>query len=154
VADGADGHKVVTFLYTLTPGECPKSYGLNVARLARLPASVIDRAKAKSEEFEAAVLTAEVDSLLRTPPPAAMAVDEEGGEAAPQPAVLSEDEKAVALFRLAKRLFGAGAQQAAAGGGDGDEQHHGVALPPGQLESAAVQLLRAARALAPEPAAA
>ncbi len=34
----------MTFLYTLTPGACPKSYGMNVGRLAGLPASVVARA--------------------------------------------------------------------------------------------------------------
>jgi DNA mismatch repair protein MSH6 len=31
----------VTFLYKFAAGACPKSYGLNVARLARLPESII-----------------------------------------------------------------------------------------------------------------
>jgi MutS domain V len=30
----------VTFLYTLAPGPCPKSFGINVARLAQLPEQV------------------------------------------------------------------------------------------------------------------
>lgn len=34
VGDGADGTEEVTFLYRLTLGACPKSYGVNVARLA------------------------------------------------------------------------------------------------------------------------
>jgi DNA mismatch repair protein MSH6 len=34
----------VTFLYKLTPGGCPKSYGTNVARLAGLPEAVVRRA--------------------------------------------------------------------------------------------------------------
>jgi DNA mismatch repair protein MSH6 len=34
----------VTFLYTLTPGACPKSYGMNVGRLAGLPPSIVSRA--------------------------------------------------------------------------------------------------------------
>lgn len=41
----------VVFLYTLTPGKCPKSFGLNVARLAGIQSSIIDRAKLKSETF-------------------------------------------------------------------------------------------------------
>jgi DNA mismatch repair protein MSH6 len=49
----------VTFLYKFAAGACPKSYGLNVARLARLPESIIQRAAVKSAEFEAAVLEAE-----------------------------------------------------------------------------------------------
>lgn len=44
----------VTFLYRLTDGACPKSYGTNVARLAGLPDSVVRRAAAKAAESEAA----------------------------------------------------------------------------------------------------
>lgn len=38
----------VTFLYQIRPGACPKSYGLNVAQLAHLPAGVIREASIKS----------------------------------------------------------------------------------------------------------
>lgn len=34
VGKGERGLEEVTFLYRLTPGSCPKSYGVNVARLA------------------------------------------------------------------------------------------------------------------------
>ena len=34
VGQGAAGVQEVTFLYKLRPGLCPKSYGVNVARLA------------------------------------------------------------------------------------------------------------------------
>lgn len=34
VGEGIEGLEDVTFLYRLTPGACPKSYGVNVARLA------------------------------------------------------------------------------------------------------------------------
>jgi len=34
VVEGEGGLEEVTFLYRLTPGACPKSYGVNVARLA------------------------------------------------------------------------------------------------------------------------
>lgn len=43
----------ITFLYTLGPGTCPKSFGINVARLAGLPQEVLVNAKRVSEEFEA-----------------------------------------------------------------------------------------------------
>ena len=42
----------ITFLYTLGPGTCPKSFGVNVARLASLPEQVLVNAKRVSEEFE------------------------------------------------------------------------------------------------------
>jgi len=47
-----DEHSI-TFLYTLGPGTCPKSFGINVARLASLPSEVLDNAKRVSQEFEA-----------------------------------------------------------------------------------------------------
>lgn len=53
VEKGVGGVEEVTFLYKLTPGACPKSYGVNVARLAGLPDSVLQKAVAKSQEFEA-----------------------------------------------------------------------------------------------------
>ena len=47
----SDADTDVTFLYELQPGPCSKSYGVNVARLARLPAAVVALASQKSEEF-------------------------------------------------------------------------------------------------------
>ncbi|CAA7388969.1 unnamed protein product [Spirodela intermedia] len=52
VGKGAGGIEEVTFLYKLKPGLCPKSYGVNVARLAGLPGSVLEKAAEKSREFE------------------------------------------------------------------------------------------------------
>jgi DNA mismatch repair protein MSH6 len=43
----------ITFLYTLGAGPCPKSFGVNVARLAGLPDDVLRRAKNISAAFEA-----------------------------------------------------------------------------------------------------
>jgi DNA mismatch repair protein MSH6 len=59
VEKAADGATNVTFLYTFAPGACPKSHGLNVARIANLPASVITRADEKSLEFEQVLQEAE-----------------------------------------------------------------------------------------------
>lgn len=42
----------VTFLYRLTAGSSPRSYGLNVAKLARLPVEVLQLAQQRSAEFE------------------------------------------------------------------------------------------------------
>ncbi|KAK2970286.1 hypothetical protein RJ640_021748, partial [Escallonia rubra] len=52
VGEGPEGLEEVTFLYKLTLGECPKSYGVNVARLAGLPDTVLHKAATKSQEFE------------------------------------------------------------------------------------------------------
>ena len=43
----------VTFLYKLREGSSPKSYGINVAKLARLPTCVLETAFAQSKMFEA-----------------------------------------------------------------------------------------------------
>lgn len=40
VEDNGGGEQRVTFLYKLAPGPCPKSFGINVARLAQLPDAV------------------------------------------------------------------------------------------------------------------
>ncbi|KAG0305679.1 Mismatch repair protein msh3 [Dissophora globulifera] len=42
----------IVFLYKLVPGVSLKSYGLNVARMAKLPLPLIARAKVKSKELE------------------------------------------------------------------------------------------------------
>ncbi|KAE8662403.1 DNA mismatch repair protein MSH6 [Hibiscus syriacus] len=52
IGNGVEGVEEVTFLYRLTSGACPKSYGVNVARIAGLPDSVLRTAASKSREFE------------------------------------------------------------------------------------------------------
>ena len=49
---GNDEEEEVTFLYRLCSGSSPRSYGINVARLARLPQEVIALAMRQSREFE------------------------------------------------------------------------------------------------------
>ncbi|KAG5971541.1 Mismatch repair protein msh3 [Claviceps cyperi] len=48
----ADGEEEITFLYEVAQGVAHRSYGLNVARLARVPKKVIDVAAYKSAELE------------------------------------------------------------------------------------------------------
>ncbi|CAO3694195.1 unnamed protein product [Umbelopsis ramanniana] len=48
-----DEHSALTFLYKLTNGVAMRSYGLNVARLANLPKSILDVAHQKASEMEA-----------------------------------------------------------------------------------------------------
>jgi len=43
----------ITFLYTLGEGSCPKSFGINVARIAGLPEDVLEKARIVSSSFEA-----------------------------------------------------------------------------------------------------
>lgn len=47
----ADSRRV-TFLYRLTKGISPKSYGMNVANMAGIPSSVIDEAEIVAEQME------------------------------------------------------------------------------------------------------
>lgn len=44
----------ITFLYKLVPGLADRSFGLNVARMASLPESVVHKAAAKAAEIESA----------------------------------------------------------------------------------------------------
>ncbi|KNE59698.1 hypothetical protein AMAG_05161 [Allomyces macrogynus ATCC 38327] len=43
----------VTFLYKLVPGACPRSHGMNVARMAGVPETVVEHAEKVAAEFEA-----------------------------------------------------------------------------------------------------
>lgn len=54
----------ITFLYTLGHGPCPKSFGVNVARLAGLPDDVLQKAKAVSTAFEAEMNGENVHKIL------------------------------------------------------------------------------------------
>lgn len=42
----------VTFLYKLSEGNCPKSYGFNAARLAGLPENIINKAHEVARDLE------------------------------------------------------------------------------------------------------
>ncbi len=42
----------ITFLYKLVPGVADRSFGLNVARMAHLPATVVDRAAEQAAQLE------------------------------------------------------------------------------------------------------
>jgi DNA mismatch repair protein MSH3 len=50
--DGEDGEEEITFLYEVGAGVAHRSYGLNVARLARVPKGVLEVASEKSREME------------------------------------------------------------------------------------------------------
>lgn len=47
-----DNDHNITFLYSLGDGPCPKSFGINVAKLAGLPDEVLSTAKLRSNDFE------------------------------------------------------------------------------------------------------
>lgn len=50
--DDGDTDEEITFLYEVGEGVAHRSYGLNVARLARVPKAVLDTAASKSRELE------------------------------------------------------------------------------------------------------
>jgi DNA mismatch repair protein MSH6 len=60
--DGND--QTITFLYSLGAGTCPKSFGINVARLAGLPEPLLGHAKQVSESFEAELNSEENDTAM------------------------------------------------------------------------------------------
>lgn len=53
-ADSDDNipEETITFLYKLSPGACPKSYGFNAARLAGIPKEITRRAHEISKKLE------------------------------------------------------------------------------------------------------
>ncbi|KAF1998009.1 DNA mismatch repair protein MSH3 [Amniculicola lignicola CBS 123094] len=61
-----DGGKEVVFLYEATEGTSHRSYGLNVARLARVPDRVIDVAAIKSKELENTMAACRLTNMSRT----------------------------------------------------------------------------------------
>lgn len=46
------GKETVTFLYKMWEGHCPKSYGFNVAKLAGLPAEVVQLGEKVSQDLD------------------------------------------------------------------------------------------------------
>ena len=54
----------VTFLYKVVPGRADKSYGINVARLAHLPATIIERAQNNLLRLELSKDTSSIDSKI------------------------------------------------------------------------------------------
>lgn len=54
----------VTFLYKLSAGACPKSYGFNAARLAGVPLEVIKKAQKVATELEGEVKRRHAFALL------------------------------------------------------------------------------------------
>ncbi|KAH7073017.1 DNA mismatch repair protein MSH3 [Paraphoma chrysanthemicola] len=60
-----DGGKEVVFLYEVAEGTSHRSYGLNVARLARVPEKVIGVAEVKSRELEESMGSCKMGNLSR-----------------------------------------------------------------------------------------
>ncbi|KAL7927657.1 muts domain V domain-containing protein [Trichoderma austrokoningii] len=63
---GDDGEEEITFLYEVGEGIAHRSYGLNVARLARIPKKVLDVAAEKSKELEDEMRRRRLQGACRT----------------------------------------------------------------------------------------
>ena len=96
------GHDIV-FLHQIEPGPASRSYGVQVARLAGMPASLIRQARATLEALEAKAEAGQAQVDLFAPPPAAPAREPsvlEGALAGIDPDRLSPREALEALYRL------------------------------------------------------
>ena len=96
------GHDIV-FLHQIEPGPASRSYGVQVARLAGMPASLIRQARATLEALEAKAEAGQAQVDLFAPPPAAPAGEPsvlEGALAGIDPDRLSPREALEALYRL------------------------------------------------------
>ena len=110
-----DWNGEVVFLHEIMPGAADRSYGIQVAKLAGLPAPVVTRARALLAEFEAAERLAHADRSVAdlplftaaTPPPALAAPSDRLREAldAIDPDGLSPRAALEALYQL-KQLRG------------------------------------------------
>lgn len=61
---GSAGEEEITFLYEVAEGVAHRSYGLNVARLAQLPSSVLEVARTKSMELEESIKRKRLAALV------------------------------------------------------------------------------------------
>lgn len=95
----------IVFLHEIQPGPASRSYGVQVARLAGMPASLVRQARATLEALEAQQRDsrAQIDLFAAPPPPAEAAAAPSAVEealAAIQPDALSPREALEALYRL------------------------------------------------------
>jgi len=96
------GHDIV-FLHEVQPGPASRSYGVQVARLAGMPAAVVRQARAALEALEAHQRTADLQvDLFAAPPPAPTSIPSalEDALADLDPDSLTPREALAALYRL------------------------------------------------------
>jgi DNA mismatch repair protein MutS len=97
------GHDIV-FLHAIEPGPASRSYGVQVARLAGMPAALVRQARATLEALEAKAQEGQIQVDLFAPPPAAVQAPEpsavESALAAIDPDTLTPREALDALYRL------------------------------------------------------
>ena len=103
VESGAGGRSDIVFLHEVQPGPASRSYGVQVARLAGMPAGVLRQARQALEALEAQQRAGDlqVDLFAAAPPPAAPhASPLEDALADIDPDSLSPREAHAALYRL------------------------------------------------------
>ncbi len=96
------GHDIV-FLHQIEPGPASRSYGVQVARLAGMPATLIRQARATLEALQAKADAGQAQVDLFAPPSAAATAEPSAVEqalAAIEPDRLSPREALEALYRL------------------------------------------------------
>ncbi len=95
----------IVFLHEMQPGPASRSYGVQVARLAGMPAAVIHHARGALEALESQQTQAQAQVDLFAPPPAAEAPQEspvESALATLDPDAMSPREALDALYTLKK----------------------------------------------------
>jgi DNA mismatch repair protein MutS len=98
----------IVFLHELQPGPASRSYGVQVARLAGMPASLLRQARATLEALEASKHAADAQIDLFAMPPAPASAEPsrlDAAVAALEPDMLSPKEALAALYEL-KNLQG------------------------------------------------
>jgi DNA mismatch repair protein MutS len=97
------GHDIV-FLHAIEPGPASRSYGVQVARLAGMPAGLLRQARATLEALEAKARSGDLQvDLFAAPSVQAQAVEPSAVElalAAIDPDALTAREALEALYRL------------------------------------------------------
>jgi DNA mismatch repair protein MutS len=96
------GHDIV-FLHQIEPGPASRSYGVQVARLAGMPAALVRQARATLEALEAKAQAGAAQVDLFAPPPAAAMPEPSPVEralAALDPDSLTAREALQALYQL------------------------------------------------------
>ncbi len=97
------GGRDIVFLHQIEPGPASRSYGVQVAQLAGMPAAVIRQARATLEALEAQqrAASAQIDLFAPPPPPPAPATSPLADALADlDPDALSPREALAALYRL------------------------------------------------------
>jgi DNA mismatch repair protein MutS len=104
-AEAAGRH--IVFLHRIEPGPASRSYGVQVARLAGVPAAVVQQARHALEALEAHSAQAQAQVDLFAPPPAAAAPEPSRAEQALahlDPDALTPREALEQLYSLKKLL--------------------------------------------------